>query len=354
MQVSKFDITCPPWALPKEEFPLYVKIAKDLVPNIRDIRVDLPDCLEMLDTINILDYQTDGHVTISEIDKSAHGDYDYFGIVLATTEPFEELKKEVPVSIRFEYRDRTHEIHTIHARIFRPRIEFDGVPEPIALTDSSSNLRLPIGIKLSGFGEISLRAECLIEGEIVSVGTSLLDELVRRMLNGSKSTNAETDGLNISPEYVKNITEQLKEMLETDADIHDLINRGRASKEILDVLRQLSVDDKIGTVEAAYRSVGVYLTQIIADIIHRNPSYNSQLESQTEIRASIKLPTTRVTVKFFYRDKNMNEYEPIETAVEIVDKRRNPTVMDIDIPLDVAVDESATYKNVGEIAVGSK
>ena len=60
MQVHKFSINCPPWALPREEIPIYVKINKDVTPLLKNVKIDLPSYFELVDTINLTDHKIKG------------------------------------------------------------------------------------------------------------------------------------------------------------------------------------------------------------------------------------------------------------------------------------------------------
>ena len=354
MQVPMFNITCPQWALPREHIPLHVKIEKGVVAGIDRVKITLPDCLELVDTINIADYQSDGAITVTEIEKSEQSDYDYFGIVIATTEPFAELKKQVPIKIDFIYRDGGSESTTHHVRIFRPHLEFEQVPENIVLTENN-RLNLPISMRFSGFGEISIRAECVIGGDIVSEGTSVLDEILRRMVSqGIMSGGEHPTDVRIDRNYIEKTVVELREQVSTDADIRRMIRDKRIDKDLVDELYELIRSHKHSVVDLFYKTVEVYLAQIVSDLLSRNLSDNSHLESQTKIRTLIKVSPAKMSVKFFYKDLLGNEYEPIEKTIMIIDERSNTAGVAVEIPLDITnVDESAAFKNVSEMVIGS-
>ena len=119
VQIHKFSSSCPPWALPREEIPIHVRISKDVTPLLKSAKVDLPGCLELVDTINLVDHRITGkRLIVNEIGKTKKSDFDYFGIVIATREPFDELKKEIPVNIEFEYNDGKKEDLVQNVRVF--------------------------------------------------------------------------------------------------------------------------------------------------------------------------------------------------------------------------------------------
>ena len=348
----------PSWALPKEEIPLHVKIAKEITSKLKNAKIDLPECFELKDTINLTKYKIlNRKIIVNSIGKAVKSDYDYFGVIIATSEPFEELKKQIPIEIEFEYNDGTNEKEIAYARIFRPLLEFEKVPENIVLTDNESKeLKLPIRMKFTGFGEINIRSECSIEGQIVSVGTSVLNEVLRRIISeGIISEDKDSDnGVIVDQNYVEKIITQLKDKLHTDEDIQRMIHEQQIDKELVNFLYELDKDKKEKFMKTIYKTVEGYLVKIISDILQRNLSNNSQIESQTKIHTQIKLPSTNVTIKFFYKDIIGNEYQPIEKTIAIIDKRKNPSGFDVEIPLEITnVDESDAYKNVGTMKIGA-
>ncbi len=357
MQVHKFRVSCPLWALPREEIPIHVRINKDVTPLLKDVKIDLPRYFKLVDTINLTDHKIkDERITVNAIGKARKSDFDYFGIVIATMGPFTELKKEIPINIEFEYNDGTKENVIQNARVFRPLLAFESIPESIVLSDKDKNLpKIPISLKFTGFGEISLRIECQIAGKIVSVGTSMLDEILRRILNeGIVPVDEDENTVRVDQGYVENMANQLREKLRTDKDIQQMIREQQISKNDAAFLYELSNEKREKFVGVLFKTVENYLIKIVSDILGRNLSNNLQIESQTKIHTQMQLSSTNVTIKFFYRDLLGNEYEPIEKIVQINDERKNPSGFDVEIPLEVTgVDESKAYKNVGAMTVGA-
>ncbi len=358
MQVSRFEINCPPWALPREEIPVRVQINKEVTPLLKNAKIDLPDCFELRDTINLANYEMDGRkIIVTSIEKAEKSSYDYFGVIIASIEPFTELRKQIPINIEFEFHNGTKESFTEHARIFRPLLEFEQIPTKIELSDADGNsTKIPIGLKFTGFGEIQLRVECKIEGEIVSVGTSILDEVLHRILSEGLivADKKHKSGVTVAPNYVEGIVRQLKDKVQTDEDIQQMIREQQIDKEKAELLYEFTHEEKEKIMNIFFKTVEGYLIQIISDILNRNLSNNLQIESQTKISTQIQLPTTNVTISFFYKDIIGNEYEPIEKVIKILDNREHPSEFNVEIPLEIAkVDESEAYKNVGDMRIGT-
>lgn len=356
MQEHKFNIECPPWALPREEIPLHVKIDKNITPNLKNIKIDLTDCFRLVDRINIARYEkTDNKIIVNEIGKAEKSNFDYFGIIIATKKPFSELKKEIPINIEFEYHNGTKETQVKNARIFRPQLDFESAPKEIILSDTSKAVpKIPIALKFMGFGEISLRIESKIGGKIVSVGTTLLDEILNRILSeGMVPSKEQNATVSVNQNYVENIVYQLKEKFRTDTHIQQMIKEGRIDKEIMEHIYELDRTDKEKLMTVFFKTVEGYLIKIISDTLTRNISNNLQIET-SKISAQIKLPTTDVTIRLFYKDLLENEYDPVERTIQINDKRKNPSGFNVEIPLEISkVDESNAYKNVGTMRIGS-
>ena len=359
MQISKFQITCPTWALPKEEIPIHVKIDKSITKILKNATIHLPDCFKLVDTINLSEYDVqDNKIIITNIGKTSKSEYDYFGITIASKELFDELKKQLPIKIIFTYHDGTSEEHTTHARIFRPLLEIETVPDNIVLTDGLiEQPKFPFSLKFTGFGEIHLRSECRIGGRIVSVGSSVLDEVLQRMLKEGflPDDNLDSKGVKINDEYIKNLSNQLKNDFLKDEDIQKMLKSGQIDEESANMLYELNKEKQEKLMSIMYKTVEGYLIKIISDILKRNVSDNLQLESETKINASIKIPTTDVTVQFFYKDLIGNVYPPLEQKVQIIDRRENPSGFDVEISLVISkVDESDAYKNVGTMQIGTQ
>ena len=359
MSEQKINIECPSWALPREELPFHIKINKDVTDHIKNIKIILPDCIRLIDVINLTNYKTcDNTILINKIEKTEKSYYDYFGIIIATIEPFKELKKEIPLQFEFHFDDGSTEKFSKSARIFRPLLKFKEKPKKIILKNNDANsIKIPISLQFKGFGEISLRSECKISGKIVSVGTSVLDEILVRMLNDEKLNENKTpnnnENISVNEDYVANVAMQLKEKFLSDGDIRKMLTKQELDDKTKMQLYELSNEQKERFMKGFYKTVENYLIQIITDILNRNLSNNLQLYSHAKIRTSIKLPSTKVAIRFFYKDLLDNEYDAIEETVEIIDERENPSTFEVDIPLDITpVDETNAYKNVEKMEIG--
>ena len=354
VQAFKYKVTCPPWALPAEEVPIHVQFDKSITPLLQSVNVSLHESLVFRDFINMAGRECDGRMlTVSSIGKSTMSDYDYFGFAVATTSPFEELKRTVPIKIKFNYHDGTSETYTEHARIFRPLLELDASPDRITITDrNEGRLELPIAMRFSGFGQIKVRAECRIEGRIVSFASSMLNEMLRKIVREGTMPDEAGGGAGVSvdPDYVERTVTEVGVMLQNRDGLGNVLDDLRGGTHA-DALRGLSRESKEKFVGMLYNTAEAYVGQIIAEILDRNVGANITMEP-TKIHAQISLPVTRATVRLFYRDLVGNVYGPVEKQVEIVDKRKMPAGIGVKIPLSIkSVDESRAYKNVSAMEI---
>ena len=353
MQALKYKVTCPRWALPAEEVPIHVQFDKALTPLLQSANVALHESLVFKDFINLTDHECDGrHLAVNSIGRFATSGYDYFGFAVATKAPFRELKRMVPVEIRFNYRDGRSETCTEHVRIFRPLLELGASPSQITITDGNAGrLELPIAMKFSGFGQIKVSAECRIGGRIVSFASSMLGETMRKiakdgMVPAEVSAGA---GTGAGPGCVE------RTAAETSAPFQGRGEPGRIpglhGGAHADALHGTSQGSRERLAGIPYSAAGAYAGQAIAEMLDRNVGANLEMEP-TRIHAQISLPVTRVAVRLLYKDLAGNNYSPVEKQVEIVDRRRSSAGLDVEMPLCIkSVDESMAYKNVSAMEI---
>ena len=359
MQVAKFDVRCPPWALPREEVPIQVTIEKTVTEALSEVVFELHESLRLADRINILEWkESNGRLAVKAIDKARRSEYDYFGIVVATKEPFKDLKKEVPVKASFVMKDGSVDTLVTPVRIFRPRLEFANMPDALALADTDTGGHsLPIHLKFSGFGDIMIRAKCTIGKNVVSRRTSLLDEILERLLR-DPIFHPDTDlpdlpDVAVDPSAVLLVTEEFRKKLLSENSIKSMLNAGKISGDAARMLHQLADSDKEKLMDHVHKTMPAIIVNILSDIQDRTLGENLQLESKTAIMAPAELPVSKLVIEFRYVDVLGNEYDPIRKTIRIDDQRHAKTGVNLEVPLVVTADESEAYMNVGEMPIGS-
>ena len=186
---------------------------KRATPRLGKITVSLPLGLELKDTINMAGYTCqNGKLVIDDIEQSESTEYDYFGLVVATSDIPSNLQNPLDVDIEFQYKDNMVDRQKIQVRVFRPQLEIDNIQDHVILTDNNTDIDLPIALKFSGFGDIVIRTECIIQGNIVSMGNTLVEEILQRIysegfLDENMETNSETI---IDAEMMRSVAKELR------------------------------------------------------------------------------------------------------------------------------------------------
>ncbi len=84
---DKIETEIPSWVLPKEEITFYVKINNDV--NFSKIQINIPDCFKITDFINVIEHNSFGNMLeVTKIGRSELSKKDYFGVTVASKEPF--------------------------------------------------------------------------------------------------------------------------------------------------------------------------------------------------------------------------------------------------------------------------
>ena len=332
---------------------------KTVADDVDSVVLDLPPCLHLADTINILNHtMAGGKVVVKEIDRASLSEYDYFGVVVATTEPFEDLSRDVPVKVSFLMKDGSADTHVAPVRIFRPRLEFDDAPDTLTLKNvEHGEYSIPIRLKFSGFGDITVRCRCTIGGRLVSYGTSLMDEILRRIMRGGMANRGPNTGpgprVEVDPSQVQLVTEEFRDKMLSDPSARRMLDNGAIDHDTALFLHNLADSDKEEVAEHVYKTLSMAIANILADILARTLGENLQLESKTAIMPPVELPMDELVVEFQYSDVLGNKYAPIQKSIKIVDRRAEKTGTGLEIPLSITADESGAYQNVAGMRLGT-
>jgi hypothetical protein len=120
--------------------------------------------------INVTEFSKDSSNVISisknRIKKTDSGPL-YLGGRIASTYIPTELKISKRIQVRFLNKNKVVQMRELHARIFRPLLEVVGMPQKIKF-DKSQNQVLPLSMKYSGFGNITIVIEGRIGGKLVT------------------------------------------------------------------------------------------------------------------------------------------------------------------------------------------
>lgn len=344
MQVAKFDVRCPQWALPREEVSIQVKIEKTVTDDIDEIVLDMPPGLRLVDTINVADHsESGGRITVRGIGRARVSEYDYFGIVVAAGKAFDDLKTELPVRVSFHMKSGPTDTVVTPVRIFRPRLEFADAPHAVTLTDDGrASSAIPIRLKFSGFGDITLSCRCTVGGRTVSHGLSHVDDMLEMLaydrafgIAGWRGSGEREGGA--AP----------------DRSAEGAAGAGRAHHGAAGTLRGPADS---GGDEPAGRDLSPASAMIIgalADIQARTLGENVKLESETAVSVPADINADEIVIEFQYADVLGNRYAPIKRAIKIRDQRRAGTDASASMLLAIDVDESGAYSGAEVMEVGS-
>jgi len=351
---QKLSATIAPWALPREHIPLHIYFDKQV--KFSKIIIKLLESFEIKDKINILDSQeTNNSIEVYKIGIAKKSPKNYFGIVISTKKPFDDLAVKCKIDIKLIEENGNEEICTVFAKVFRPLLEIDQIPEELPLNDYDATI-LPIHLKFSGFGDIKLRIECRIRGTIVSKGTSVLDEIFNRMINEGLLYQKADNKLDVRVEknYVQKLYNELKEKFRDKDFVEEIISDKDLPRETAEILLEFNKIEQEKFMNIMYDTIEGYLIKIVTDILNRSISNNVQLDSGTKISVKIEAPLTNVILKMFYKDLMDNEYPPLEAKIRLKDNRKNLKKFIVDLPIEIEhVNDSNAYKNVEMMEIAS-
>ena len=270
---SKIITEITPWALPQEEITVYVKIKKNLA--ISKINVLIPECFEIKDLINVEKFEKrTNQIDVLNIGKSLLSKYDYFGIIIATKKPFDNLavKSKIIVTL-IESNNASTQIKT-YARIFRPSLIIDKVPEQISLNDVEETT-LPIHLKFKGFGDITMRIEGDIGGSLVSEGgSSVMDRLFHGFLReGIFDTELDKNndkGIEIDKTKLARAFDDFKSNLKDAEYLKNLEEDKNITKEAIEWLKSFEDQQQEKFMNLLYDTMEGYMIKTLTDIFARN------------------------------------------------------------------------------------
>lgn len=314
-----------PWALPNEEIPIH--LVWDPSCQCDAIEVDLPSGVVLKDLFNVESYrQQNSSIRIERLKTP-----NFFGLVVASEELQEEQRTMKQIVVRFLSGGKQVFSRTFTANIYRPRLSIVETPESVAIAEEGGFQHLVnISLKISGFGQIEIKTEVSTGGEFTERAEPLYRELVRRMVSVFRSGGApEPQGIKIDPLYLQKRAEEYIARMEKgffplDVDERDLddFRRWVADKE-----------NRVKVMDLLSKQVENLLVDSLLFYFDRYPTDSVQL-TRGKPAMLIESATQKVRIRFGYRDVALNEYEPVEVAIQIDDKRidkREPVELPINI-----------------------
>jgi hypothetical protein len=357
--VSKVDISSyiVPWALPNEKMPMHVTWSSGV--SFDKILVKLPSDFKVVDVLNVDEAEiTENEIMIRKVKPPLEGFPSFFGIVMTSPKIFKELKMARKIIVEFLRKEKTLHCLELYARIFRPLIEAREFPREIELFDQPEKNKLPLHLRYTGFGDVEVRFEAKFRGRIVSMGESIVYELLRRLWlsdiiektseKPAKTVDKEKETrkreLWVDPAYIRAVAQKLEEKIEAGIIPTEELD-AEAIADLREWLSDVRAKDRF--MEILYEKTESMLLDLLVDLLERNPTGNVKLaNARTMIRTRIKVPVTKLDITIRYKDKVGNDYPPIEIPVLVQDRRTEKGGMLVEMPIQVEKWESEPFMNV--------
>lgn len=305
-----------PWALPKEEMPIHLVWDSPFPCDI--IRIDLPSGVVVKEYFNVEDYRKQN----SSIEILRLKTPNFFGFVVASEKVYEEQHAKKQIVVQFLSEGRQVFSRTFTANIYRPRLSLVESPKIVTITEKSKLQDLMnITLKISGFGRIQIRTEASTGGEFVERAEPLYQEMVRRMTSTFKLGETAEDkemGIKIDPLYLQRKAQEYIERIEKGQFPLDI------DKQDLDDFRQwvMDKDNRDKVMDLLSKQIESLIVDSLLFYFDRYPTDNVQLAQGKPVML-IERATQQLRIRFRYRDAAFNEYEPVEVAMQIDDRREN-------------------------------
>jgi len=356
MVKNGLSIELPPWALPKEEITLYIKIKKNI--KFSKIIISIPKYFEIKDTINVIEYKISRNtIQVEKIGKLKQTKIDYFGIIISTKEPFNDLAVQCEIKVKLiDYVGKESE-YTSFARIFRPRLRIIQIPDEIPLHDNQ-DASIPVHLKFMGFGDIALRIEATIGGKLVSEGGSLMDKVFHEFLKAGileKEFKRNDLGIKIDEITLARMVDDFKTKLKDKDFLEEMKKDKTITRQVINFLSGFNKSEQEKYMKIFYGTMEGFLISKLTELLTRSVSSNLNLDSGTKISTQLSTTITNLKLKIFYKDLAGNIYAPLEKQLKIIDKRKTSHQIPIvTLPIEIEkVDESEAFRNVGKMVIGS-
>ena len=168
-----------------------------------------------------------------------------------------------------------------YARVFRPLLEIDQIPQQISLNDVEE-ATLPIHLKFKGFGDISIQIEGDIGGSLVSEGgRSVMDRLfhgyLREGLFDAEINHPDESGIIIDKTKLVRAFDEIKLKLK-DAEYMEKLEKDKEiTSEAIEWLKSFEDPQQEKFMNVLYDTMEGYMIKKLTDIFARNVSRHLQI-----------------------------------------------------------------------------
>lgn len=218
-------------------------------------------------------------------------------------------------------------------------MEINQIPTKISIIENEETV-LPIHLKYQGFGDVSIRIEGTIGGDIVTEGGRMLMDtvfygLMKEGIVDEEYKEKTESGIVVNKEKLLNLIDEFKDQLKDPAYIEKFEKDKEVTQESVEWLKSFNEGEQEKFMNVLYDTVETYLIKKITDLVSKNVSNKTHLDSGTKISTTIQTQITNLHMKIFYIDLKGNVYAPLETDVKIVDKRKNIAPIRVTIPIEI-------------------
>jgi hypothetical protein len=315
-----------PWALPKEDVPLHLMweptVSYDLV------RIKLSPDLALKEFFNVANYTQENSMYLINQLKTSN----FFGLTVASKRDFEaqHIKEIINIALIKDGKEIFSKDYTVN--VFRPNLSLVESPTVITLTDDVQKKEpFWVTLKLSGFGNVQIRTEISSGGEFIERAEPLYREIVRKVVSSFRlgETEKKCKGIEIDPLFLqRKVKEYIKRIERNDFPLD-------VDKEDLEALqswvKEASNRDKI--MELISRHLETLLVDSLLYYFDRYPTDSIQMPQGKPVMF-IEKATQKIRIRFRYRDAMLNEYNPIEIAMDVNDQRKDKTIKQ-EIPINI-------------------
>ena len=340
------------WALPNENIPMHLRIDNDV--QFDQIIVHLPEDFELVETINISDFNVFGtDVVICSTKKTKSFSGVFFGLVIKYTKIPKKLKISKDLAIEIIKNDKCLISCTMECRVFRPLLEIVNAPNKLILVDGNESNKIDLHLRYIGFGDISIEIQALIEGDIVSKEDSLVYEVIlrlyERMSNEDKYVNDDMVGFKIEKDFVNDIITKVMKQVDSDELSTELLC-DEEQHFINECLKFIKKNENYAQI--IYDETSNILLSILEDVLERNPEENIELKGRhTYIKTKINAPVKVINLIITYTDILKNEYPTLEFAIDVEDKLLTHKDASIKIPIKIEKIDAEPFMNVRDMDV---
>lgn len=336
--------------LPNEEIPIQIRWPAHMRPQ--EAHITIPPELKVVELLNVGSWErNEQQIDVNEFRKSSKdAEFGFFGIILVSP-IINQTKKAYPIVVELIYESGTVERIEGQIRVFRPMLELVDAPKLIELTDENAGkAEIRLDLCYSGFGEIQIKPEAIIDQMVVTERRSFMTELLKQLGQSLQEpviddeeeidTTKEIMSFGLNPETQAQLFE---EILRAFYEEPGLLG------EIITLLQTPKSDKNFRQI--IYEQIPTLALSVLEDFLRQHLTERVSLEvPSTVIVVSSTITLTSMTVRVHYRDLRRLEYPPVEVTIPIHDKRSTKIpVFSLTIPIHFGRVEEDPLLNVLEM-----